>query len=117
MDKQLARSIIKHGQLTKRDLHEVAQHGCVNAAPRGFTFFSETVEFYKLHQTEIVAAMDEAAADAGTDTLSFVKTICEEDASWKDVALTLWSNDHTTSVANTLVWFVVELVAEFYINR
>ena len=114
MDAKLKNAVIR--QLGGRDeLEDIANHGA-DAGWSGFTYYSETVKFYKAHRAEIVNLVKEMAEEFGQSPLNFVasfnclKSAGEYEAEIAEALYGRISSDNLT-VPNALAWFALEEVA------
>lgn len=80
-------------------LRDIAEHGCAACAPNGLTYYSETVDFYKNHEGEILDELEQTARDyMGSDATVW----CAYGAGAGDLE----------QLQNALVWAFAELVAQ-----
>ena len=114
MDKKLVNAVIR--QLGGRDdLQDIANHGA-DAGWSGFTYYSDTVKFFKAHRAEIVDLVKEYAEEFGQSPMAFVasfnclKPAGEYEAEIAECLYGRVSADNMT-VPNALAWFALEEVA------
>jgi len=93
-------------------LEDIASHGA-DAGWEGFTYYSDTGEFYVENKAPILTALEEAVEAFGSDgVVSLVKTFkCAQDSTEDEIAQTLYSSEIDTYVAKCLAWFALEQVA------
>lgn len=110
MEKRLERAIRR--KLTKSELRDIAMYGAGGGVP-GFTYYSETVKFYRKYRREIVELVEEMAEEFGESPINFVKGFRCLDATEKEVACTLYGTGKQIdeNVANALTWFALETLA------
>ena len=114
MNKRLQNAVIR--QLGGReDLRDIASHGIDGGYP-GFTWYSDTVKFFKNNRKEILELVDEMAQDFGQSPMELVASFnCLKPAGEfeKEIGECLYgrlSKDNVT-VPNALAWFAAEEVA------
>ena len=101
-------------QLGGRDqLKEVARHCNASAGWPGFTYYSDTIAFFKRHRAAIVSAVKEMADDMGQDVVSFVASFqcLDDDSETRDeIGRALYGRlrPDDTQVPNALAWFALE---------
>ena len=104
-------------QLGGRDqLKEVARHCNANAGWPGFTYYSDTIAFFKRHRAAIVSAVKEMAEEMGQDVISFVASFqcLDDDIETRDeIGRALYGRLRAddTLVPNALAWFALEEAA------
>lgn len=98
----------------KSYLSDIANHGVDGGFP-GFTYYSDTVAFFRKHRKEITDNLLALADDMGEDPVKMV-------SSWRCVGPELARNvgqvvygarltDEHTIVANALAWYAAEEIA------
>lgn len=115
-------------EAAKESMLDIARHG-INAGYCGFTYYSDTVKFFKSHRSDIVKLAEQMADDLGENVAEMVATFgclagrqCHGDGSRKNtireylpgVSRCLYGgrlNDDDTQVANALAWFAGEEVS------
>jgi len=120
MNKKLTRAVIR--QLGGRDyLEDVANHGASGGFP-GFTYYSDTIAFFKRNRTEIIELVKEYSDEFGQGPISFVAgfNCLNDDPETRDeigraIYGRLQSGD--TNVPNALAWFALEEVARAEIDQ
>ena len=101
------------GKESVRDAYE----GGADCGVPGFTYYSDTVKFWKHHKAAIIALAEEMADSMGEDLLTMVAGFgCIQGSySTSEVGKVLYgrdTNDSTyTQVANAMTWFALEEVA------
>ena len=111
MDKKLENSIIR--RIGGRDvLREVSSCGAGAGFP-GFTYYSETVPFFKKHRSEILDLVNEIAGDMGIAVVSCVRDFhcLEKKYTEHEIGETLYGRKLNTEVANSLSVFALEQLA------
>lgn len=133
ISEKLVRAVIR--QTGEENLLDIANHGA-NAGFAGFTYYNETVAFFKRHRAEIVELVNRMAEDLGEVPVEMVAGFnClggqelrgnryPEDKPWiRSKALAEWLpsvsrclyggrlTEDDTDVANALAWFAAEEVA------
>jgi hypothetical protein len=96
---------------------EVSEHGA-DCGWSGFTYYTETIAFYKKHRQDIVQHMEQNAAGMGTDIISMVQSFGDFRNSDKptpsEVGRALWDSQtekELTSLYNVFSWYALEEVA------
>jgi len=111
-------------QLGGRDsLEDIRNHGMAGGFP-GFTYYADTVGFFKRNRAEIVAQVKSMAQDFGEEPLTMVSNFnclqpADEDTK-ESICRCLYGGrltDDDTAVANALVWFAGEEVARAFEDR
>ena len=104
-------------------LEDVANHGADAGFP-GFTYYSDTLEFYKKNRTEIVQLTKDMAAEFGETPINMILNFnCLKNMTTEeDVALALYGNlasvgKNDNLVPNALAWFALEEVARFETDK
>ena len=87
-------SILKSYDL--ETLRDIAEHGCASGCASEHIYYSETSQFYELHEDEI----NDYARDC-----------------FGDEFLSVFAKDDILSLINNLVWFFVESIASDYAYR
>lgn len=134
----LVRSVVR--QIGGKDyLRDVAEHGASGGFP-GFTYYRDTVAFFKRHRADIVALVERMADDLGESPVEMVAGFgcigghaARSDYDWQgnmtserrnalrehfpSVSRCLYGGrltDEDTTVANGLAWFALEEVARAF---
>lgn len=113
---KLARAVIR--QLGGTDsLEDIARHGAGGGFP-GFTYYADTVSFFKRHRESIRELVKERARDFGEEPLAMVAGFnClkpADDETRESIARCLYGGrvgEKDTQVANALAWFAAEEMA------
>lgn len=114
MEERLRKAIIR--KIGKKELRQIAGHGADYGVP-GFTYYRETVGFFKRYKKEIVSLVEELAYDLGETPIGLVMSFrCLDGVSEKEVAQTLYGHKVDEIVANGLTWFALEEVANQEVN-
>jgi len=97
------------------DLEDVVNHGANMGFP-GFTYYKETVSFYKRHKADILKSLEEFADDFGEPILRMIAGFRSmEGYSEREIAKVLYGRDdgssEYTQIANCLAWYALETVA------
>ena len=87
-------SILKSYDLEQ--LKDIAEHGCASGCASEHIYYSETSQFYELHEDEI----NDYARDC-----------------FGDEFLSVFAKDDILSLINNLVWFFIESIASDYAYR
>jgi hypothetical protein len=98
-------------RLQRSDIIDIYNYGAGNGVP-GFTYYSETLRFYKKYQKEIIELAENLAFDLGEDMLQMIGNFkCLKSYKLRpyDVALGLdGKGDYSTEIQNAMVWFALE---------
>lgn len=100
---------------------DIASHGADAGFP-GFTYYSDTVSFYKANKTLIIEAAREMATELGAGTISeFVASFnCLRDYTPTEIeAFFIYDDedgDNYTYIVNALSWFAMEESARAVCN-
>lgn len=119
---KLVRAVVR--QLGGKDyLLDVANHGAAVGFP-GFTYYSDTVAFYKRNRAQIIELCHQLADDLGEDMVSMIagfnclRTSDPADARAlrDEIGKILYGRvgDDQRNVANALAWFALEEVARAF---
>lgn len=110
MDRRLRLAIKR--RLSSEDLEDIAQYGAGTGFP-GFTYYHDTVKFFKKFKPEIVRLVENISEEFGIGPVAFVKGFRHLDVTDEEVAKTLYGADRQADiqVANALVWFALEELA------
>jgi hypothetical protein len=114
---RLSHSTKKDFRELSQELKEVSEHGA-DCGWSGFTYYTDTIAFYKKHRQDIVQHMEQTAADMGTDIISMVQSFGDFRNSDKptpsEVGRALWESkteEDLTNLYNLFSWYVLEEVA------
>jgi hypothetical protein len=113
---RLTRTILRH--LDRERLEDVARHGA-DAGWSGFTYYHDTIAFYKAHKGDILKLAEQMAGELGEDTLAMISHFrClsnkgNPDFTQTEIAEALYSGrgDNAGMIRNALSWFALEEVA------
>lgn len=113
---RLTRAVLRH--LDRESLADVARHGA-DAGWSGFTYYSETCQFYKAHKADILSLAGEMANELGEDMISMVAGFrClgnngKPDYSQTEIAEAIYSGrgECADVIRNAMSWFALEEVA------
>ena len=98
----------------KSYLSDIASHGADGGFP-GFTYYSNTVTFFKKHRKEITDNLLTLADDMGEDPVKMVSSWrCVGPEFKTEVGQVVYGarlTDEHTAVANALTWYAVEEIA------
>ena len=110
------------------DLEDVYNHGA-DAGFSGFTYYSDTVAFYKKNKTAIIELAKEQAEDMGFNVLEMIggfnclKYYDYKTNRWTDtegqeaIGQTIYGRKVDDVVANALAWYALEEVAREIYNK
>lgn len=107
MDKKLINAVIR--QAGKEYLEDVYNQGASCGCP-GFTYYVDTVKFFKKNKKEIVKSLEEVSEDFGEDVITMIKSFgCfkEDNLKTAEIAKVLYggpfqNNDISTHIMNGL---------------
>jgi hypothetical protein len=109
---RLTRAILR--RLDRDELADVARHGA-DAGWSGFTYYTDTVAFYKAHKGNILDLAKQMADDFGQSMIEMVKGFrCLNDAySADEIAEAIYSGrgEAADVIRNAMAWFALEEVA------
>lgn len=108
---RLTRAVIR--QLGGTDyLSDAANHGADAGFP-GFTYYADTVPFFRRNRKEILARLESLAADLGEEMLQCLAGFqCLKGVPTLDLARGIdGRGEYATQVQNALTWFALEEVA------
>jgi hypothetical protein len=112
-------------QNTKEDFIELsgifndcAEHGA-NGGFTGFSYYNDTIKFFKNHRTDIIKHMEQTAAELGTDIISMVQNFGifsnKDKPSISQVGKALWDTSkfykELTDLYNVFSWYTFEEVS------
>jgi hypothetical protein len=116
---KLVRAVLRQlggGKEAKETLADVARGGA-DAGFSGFTYYTDTVPFFKRNRAEIVALVESMAEQLGDEPLAMVKGFRCLDADSASIARCLYGGrltDDDTYTENALTWFALEEVARAF---
>ena len=108
---KLTRAVIR--QLGGTDyLADAMNHGADSGFP-GFTYYKDTVPFFRRNRAEIIARLESDAANFGEDLLSMLAGFrCLKGVPTLDLARGIdGRGEYATQVQNGLAWYALEEVA------
>ena len=109
---RLTRAVLR--RLDRDQLFDVCNHGASGGFP-GFTYYTDTVAFYKAHKADILAMAQSDASGFGMGMLEIVKgfNCLNGDYSVDEIGEALYSGrgDGSTQVRNAMAWYALESVA------
>lgn len=98
---------------------DVSEHGA-NAGFSGFTYYTDTLKFYRNNQKEIRELVAHTASDLGEDPVMMVNNFncLVGRTNTNAVGKTLYGTkaNHDTNVANALAWYALEEVSRAYVD-
>jgi hypothetical protein len=113
LSEKLIRSTIK--QIGDKESLEDVYKGGADAGFCGFTYYGDTVNFYKRNRDEINARVLELAEEFDEDPIKMVGSWrCMDGEKPKDIGRVIYGgslDDDTVIIANGLAWFALEEVA------
>lgn len=112
----LTRAILKN--LDREQLEDVARHGA-DAGWSGFTYYNETVAFFKAHKADILEMAKQDANDFGQEMLEMIRGFrclgnnSKPDYSTDEIAEAIYAGRGECSdlIRNALAWYALETVA------
>ena len=119
IDANLIRSVVRTiGD--KESLQDVYNHGA-DAGFCGFTYYNDTVKFFKAHRQAIVELVENMANDLGETPVDMVGNFnclrSDKRESMPSISRCLYGGrltDDDTIVANALAWFALEEIARAF---
>lgn len=115
---RLTRAILR--RVDREQLADVASHGA-DAGWSGFTYYSDTLAFYKAHKADILALAQQIADELGEDMLSMIAGFnClrstpkgKERLLPAQISESLYAGrgEWNTQIRNAMAWFALEEVA------
>lgn len=122
MEKKLVKAVIKQlGDTTYFD--DVSNHGAGGGFP-GFTYYDDTVAFFRKNKKEIVELAENMANDLGEDVTNMIKGFnCLKDLELTNsqIGKVLYGrfsdSGNNTIIMNALSWFALEEVARHEIDK
>ncbi len=104
-------------------LEDIRNHG-IDGGYAGFTYYADTVSFFKRNRSEIVALVKQMASELGEEPLNLVAGFgClrpADEETKESICRCLYGGrltDGDTQVANALAWFAGEEVARAFEPR
>jgi hypothetical protein len=115
--------IDKNDELKESYLYDIYRNG-IDGGYTGFTYYSDTTEFYRKNRSNINTWVLEMANDFGEDPISMVCNFgCVKDQSVETKTLVgkcIYSgrlNEETKYIENALAWFAGEEVARLFFDN
>jgi hypothetical protein len=110
---RLTRAVLR--RVDRDSLEDVCRHGA-SGGVSGFTYYTETLAFYKSHKADILAMAQNMADDMGEEMLAMVagfNCLKDDKLSATEIGEALFSGrgDAAQSVRNAMAWFALEEVA------
>ena len=124
MNEKLINAVIEqlgHDDITDDELigtlQDVVDHGAAGGFS-GFTYYADTLEFFKENQRAIVELCHDYAEEFGDDVISLVSNFncLNDDRETRDEigrAIYGTPDDDDTAAPNALAWFALEEVARY----
>ena len=99
-------------------LRDVLNHGADQGLP-GFTYHSETVDFFQKNRRLITEQLKDDAENMGVSGVqSLVMGFrCASDLTEEEIGRTLWGFELDQHAANCLAWYALEAVAHYVIEE
>lgn len=109
----MTRAILR--RLDRETLEDVARHSA-DAGWSGFTYYADTLAFYKAHKADILALAQSMAEDFGQDMLEMIAgfgCLKNDKLTATDIGEALFSGrgESATTVRNAMAWFALEETA------
>lgn len=109
---RLTRAVLH--RLDRESLIDVCNHGA-DAGFAGFTYYTDTVAFYKAHKADILAMAEQDAKDFRQGMLEMVAGFrcLNGEYSVDEIGEALYAGrgDASTQVRNAMAWYALESVA------
>lgn len=117
---RLTRAILR--RLDRDQLRDVAEHGADAVWP-GFTYYSDTVAFFKAHKADILELAKQSAEEMGSGMIEMIRNFgCLTsgqypnripDYNYDEIAEALYSGrgENAGLIRNAMAWFALEEVA------
>ena len=110
---RMTRAILR--RLSREELEDVARHSA-DAGWAGFTYYIDTLAFYKAHKGDILALAEQTANDLGEDMLTMIAgfgCLRNDKLSPSAIGEALYSGrgEDATTVRNAMAWFALEETA------
>lgn len=100
-------------------LSDIANHGIMGGYA-GFTYHSDTLEFWNKNRIKIRASMKNTASELGQDMFSMIagfNCLKDLDLSVDEIAECIYTDEETgnrTAILNACAWYAAEEVARAY---
>jgi hypothetical protein len=110
---KLTRAVLR--ALGGRDsLEDICRHG-ISGGFAGFTYYADTLAFFKRNKADIMALAESQAEELGTDMLTMIAGFnClknEKLTGWQICQALNGKGDDVTNVQNAMAWYGAEEVA------
>ncbi len=110
---RMTRAILR--RVERDSLQDVVRHGA-SGGFSGFTYYADTLAFYKAHKADILEMARQMADDMGEDMLAMVagfNCLKNDKLTATEIGEALFSGrgDCVTNVRNAMAWFALEEVA------
>lgn len=109
---RMTRAILR--RLDRESLEDVCRHGA-SGGFSGFTYYTDTLAFYKAHKGDILDLAKQSASDFGQGMLEMIQSFgcVGKDYSVDEIGEALYSGrgDASTTIRNAMAWFALEEVA------
>jgi hypothetical protein len=110
---RMTRAILR--RLDREALQDVVNHGAAGGFS-GFTYYADTLAFYKAHKGDILALAEQMASDMGEDMLAMIASFqCLKHGPFSpsEIGEALYSGrgEAAATVRNAMAWFALEEVA------
>lgn len=110
---RMTRAVLR--RVSRESLEDVVNHGA-SGGFSGFTYYTDTLVFYKAHKGDILALAESMASDLGEDMLAMIAGFgCLKDLKLSQTAIAeaLYSGrgEDSITVRNAMAWFALEEVA------
>lgn len=116
---QLGIDELDHTESDHCTLTDIANHGIMGGYV-GFTYYSETIDFWNKNRIEIRKALVNMADNLGEDLLSMIQgfnCLKDLDLTQDQIARVIYTDEETedrTAIINAMSWFAAEEVARAY---
>ena len=102
-------------------LNDICTHGA-SGGFSGFTYYSDTINFYDRNKIQIIKLLESLADDLGEDPLVMVANfncIKSDKLTTFQVAEAIYQTnaEHETTIKNVLAWFTLEEIARHITNN
>jgi hypothetical protein len=110
---RLTRAVLR--RVDRESLEDVVRHGA-SGGFGGFTYYADTLAFYKAHKGDILAMAEAMASDLGEDMLAMIAgfgCLRNDKLSATEIGEALYSGrgECAQTVRNAMSWFALEEVA------
>lgn len=110
---RLTRAVLR--RVSRESLEDVVNHGA-SGGFSGFTYYTDTLAFYKAHKGDILALAEGMAEEFGQDMIEMISSfgcLKNDGLGQSEIAEALYSGrgDCATTIRNAMAWFALEEVA------